>query len=268
MRDWLLGRIENQIWNNQKQELELMSISAITDRMSTDKPFVAVGELFQGQSDYSVGKLVTELVGETSVPLLPCETYSPTGITKFKVWETTWELQRREDAGDDLEIPNPPEFSKKDFQNEVYWKRRKEMNVPSEAFTSFPSCSSESDPSSVVGWAGWDHLQTATAITSFYDSKKRQGWNAERLSPLLAAVDQLLPWIHQWHPEIDPDYNESAGDSFQGLLNSELEELGLTIEGVRNWTPPKKSKKKATKKKAAKKKTAKKKSTKKKTAES
>jgi hypothetical protein len=59
---------------------------------------------------------------------------------------------------------------------------------------------------------------------------------------MLAALDQLLPWIHQWHPEIDPEYNETAGTSFQTLLESEAQELGLTLEQIRNWTPPAKVK--------------------------
>jgi hypothetical protein len=39
----------------------------------------------------------------------------------------------------------------------------------------------------------------------------RAGWQAKRLMPLLGGLDQLLPWIHKWHPEIDKEYGESAG---------------------------------------------------------
>ena len=28
---------------------------------------------------------------------------------------------------------------------------------------------------------------------------------------VLAGLDQLLPWIHQWRPEIDADVGETAG---------------------------------------------------------
>jgi hypothetical protein len=57
---------------------------------------------------------------------------------------------------------------------------------------------------------------------------------------LLAGLDQLLPWIHQWHPEIDPEFGETAGQSYQTLLESDAHELGLTLDEIRNWKPPKK----------------------------
>ena len=98
-----------------------------------------------------------------------------------------------------------------------------------------------SDPSLVVGWAGWNHLQQATALIAYYDARKREGWDAKRLTPLLAGLDQLLPWIHQWHPEIDPEFGETAGQSFETMLKADAHELGLTLEDIRAWEPPKKT---------------------------
>ena len=48
-----------------------------------------------------------------------------------------------------------------------------------------------SHPSLVVGWGGWNHLQQGTAIVAYYDARKNEGWSAEQLKPLLAALDQL-----------------------------------------------------------------------------
>jgi hypothetical protein len=95
----------------------------------------------------------------------------------------------------------------------------------------------------VVGWAGWNHLEQATALIAYYDARKREGWEAKRLTPLLAGLDQLLPWIHQWHAKIDAEFGETAGQSFQTMLEHDAHELGLTIEDIRNWTPPEKVKK-------------------------
>ena len=58
------------------------------------------------------------------------------------------------------------------------------------------------------------------------------------LAPLLAGLDQLLPWIHQWHPEIDPEFGDTAGQSYQALLENDAHELGLTLDDIRNWQPP------------------------------
>jgi hypothetical protein len=70
-------------------------------------------------------------------------------------------------------------------------------------------------------------------------ARKREGWDAKRLMPLLAGLDQLLPWIHQWHPEVDPEFGETAGQSFQTMLEGDAHELGLTLEDIRVWEPPK-----------------------------
>jgi len=198
-----------------------------------------------------VAALVAALVESESVPFLPNLRYKPTGLRKQEVWEKTWELQRQEDAGEKVgKIKVPPNYASADFQKADYWRLRGKLDLPKERWISFPHCETESDPSLVVGWAGWNHLQQGTAIVAYYDARKNEGWSAEQLKPLLAGLDQLLPWIHQWHPEIDPEYNETAGTSFQTLLESEAQELGLTLEQIRNWTPP--AKKKAAKKTASK----------------
>ncbi|MEZ6048740.1 MAG: hypothetical protein R3C11_24815 [Planctomycetaceae bacterium] len=230
----------------------MQSISQLADKASGDQGIMQVVAIYRGREDFDLADLITELVESESVPFLPVLRYKTAGLRKRVVWEKTWDLQRKEDAGEDVgDIKVPPKYSSADFQKSDYWRLRGKLDVPKERWISFPNCETEGDPSLVVGWAGWNHLQQGTAIVSYYDARKNEGWSAERLTPLLAGLDQLLPWIHQWHPEVDPEYNETAGTSFQTLLESEAQELGLTLEQIRSWTPP--AKKKATQKKAAKK---------------
>ena len=254
LRRWLLDRLEGkQYWPDPKQnEARLQSVAELSDKASGDQEFMQVASILRRRDDFDVAALVTELVESESVPYLPNFRYKPAGLRKREVWEKTWELQRKEEAGENVgDIKVPPKYTTGDFQKTDYWRLRGKFDVPIERWISFPHCETEGDPSLVVGWAGWNHLQQGTAIVAYYDARKNEGWTAERLTPLLAGLDQLLPWIHQWHPEIDPEYNETAGTSFQTLLESEAQELGLTLEQIRSWTPP--AKKKATKKKAAKK---------------
>lgn len=63
------------------------------------------------------------------------------------------------------------------------------------------------------------------------------------LPTCLAGLDQLLPWIHQWHPEIDPEFGDTAGQSYRSLLENDAHELGLTLDDIRNWQPPEKPRK-------------------------
>jgi hypothetical protein len=140
-------------------------------------------------------------------------------------------------------IAVPPKYTSADFQKTDYWRLRGKLDVPKERWISYLYCQTENDPSLVIGWAGWNHLQQATALVAYYDARKREGWNAKQLTPLLAGLDQLLPWIHQWHPEIDKEFGETAGQSFQTILEHDAHELGLTLEQIRQWTPPEKARK-------------------------
>jgi len=61
--------------------------------------------------------------------------------------------------------------------------------------------------------------------------------------PLLAGLEQLLPWLFQWHNEPDPAYaGQKMGDYFRDVvLPDALQTQGLTIRsaarGVRRWSP-------------------------------
>ena len=240
LRSWLLDRLETPKYREgTTSHPELITTARMADLASADTDFMQVATLYRGRSDFDVAALVAELVEAESVPFLPVLLYKPTGLRKREVWERTWDLQRREDAGEDVgQIPVPPKYTSADFLKQDCWRLRGKLDVPKERWISYPYLQTESDPSLVVGWAGWDHLQQATALVAYYDARKREGWDAKRLTPILAGLDQLLPWIHQWHPEIDPEFGDTAGQSYQSLLEHEAHELGLTLDDIRNWQPP------------------------------
>ena len=241
LKNWLLDRLESpRYWPS----IELQSTARLADRASGDGGFMQVAALYRGRPDFDVVGLVAELVEGESVPFLPILRYKPTGLRKRAVWEWTWVLQRKQDAGEDVgEIPVPPKYASTDFQSNDFWRLRGKLDVPKERWICYPHLQTDSDPSLVVGWAGWDHLQQATALVAYYDARKREGWDARRLTPILAGLDQLLPWIRQWHPEIDPEFGDTAGQSYQALLENDAHELGLTLDDIRNWQPPEKPRK-------------------------
>jgi hypothetical protein len=192
-----------------------------------------------------------------SVPFLAMFRFLEPGLEKHQVWQSTWDLQRREDAGESVgEIPVPPKYAQKDFRSATYWRLRGKLDVPKERFISYPGCESDKDNEPVYGWAGWDHAQRAQALAALYvDRKDNEGWSPERLQPMLAGLLELLPWVKQWHPDPHPDTGEPFGDFLQDFLEGECHALGFTYDDLRAWRPPKKTKRK--------KKTSKKKSTKK-----
>ena len=137
-------------------------------------------------------------------------------------------------------IPVPPKYQSKDFLKVDVWRLRGGLDVPKERWISYPGCERGVDGSLVIAWAGWNHLQQATAIAGYYlDMKDNEGWAPERLQVLLAGLLDLLPWLVQWHNEVDPAYGERMGDYYCGFVAEEARTLGLTLDDLRNWVPTK-----------------------------
>ena len=239
-------------------------------------------EVFESDPGFDVGRLVARLVEGESVPLLPQLRYKPTGLRKRAEWERTWELQRQEDAIDarvglpptdpkhlsadaaaDLKrrevgaIAVPPKYTSADFLKTDHWQLRGKLDVPKERFVSFPSVSGP-DGTTMVAWAGLDHLQLAKAIGDFYGLVQTELGGSEdpRLVPLLAGIAELIPWVRQWHPDYLADYGSAPADFFEQFVKDEATLLRKTLAEVREWTPPAKAKKVA-KKAAGKRSTAK-----------
>jgi len=133
------------------------------------------------------------------------------------------------------EIPAPPKYVNADFASGDYWRLRGKLDVPKERWVSFPHCEGE-DGTLVIAWAGYDHLQLARAIAERYELAKEQ--EGRKLVPLLAAIGQLIPWLKQWHNDVDPMFGTRMGDYFEGYLAEEAKALGLTVADVMAWTPP------------------------------
>ncbi len=191
-------------------------------------------------SESNVKDAVADGVGAQSVPFLRCHRLTATGLEKRADWQSTWDLQRREDAGEDVgDIPVPPKYAQSDFRDPIYWRLRGKLDVPKERFISYPGCESDEDNEPVYGWAGWDHLQQAQALAALYqDRKDREGWTADRLTPMLAGLLELLPWLLQWHNEPSDEFDGlQLGDYFQSYLDEQCRELGLTLDDLRDWRP-------------------------------
>jgi hypothetical protein len=74
--------------------------------------------------------------------------------------------------------------------------------------------------------------------TYYLDRKEQDGWETDRLIPLLAGLLELIPWLKQWHNEIDPDTDQRLGDFYESFLDDEARALGLTMQDLRDWRPP------------------------------
>jgi hypothetical protein len=241
LRDWLLARLESRaLWvANIDQPPQLNTASRLADTVQRDAEFMQIAALFAGHADFEVAHLVASLVSEESVPFLPALRYSDTGLRKRAQWEDTWALQRREDKGESVgNIPVPPKYKKEDFLKVEFWDLRGGLDVPKERWVSYPGCERGADTSLPIAWAGWDHLQQATALAAYYlEMKESEGWEAARLQPLLAGLLELVPWLEQWHNEIDPVYGERMGAYYKGFVSEEARMHGFTLDELRSWKP-------------------------------
>jgi hypothetical protein len=148
------------------------------------------------------------------------------------------EAKRRKDAGVG-DIPVPPKYRNSDFQSQNFWRLRGGLDVPKERWVSFPYCARDADPSLPILWAGYDHLARARAIAAWYvECKDIDGWPAERLKPLLGGLLELVPWLRQWHNDIDSETGLRMGDFFMTYVEEQARELGLTPNDVGAWAPP------------------------------
>ncbi len=241
VRDWLLDRLEApRLWPaGVDQPPQLTTVNRLADAVRTDTGFMQIAELYAGHSGFDVTQVVAELVAGEAVPFLPVLRHTDTGLRKRAQWEDTWALQRREDAGENVgNIPVPPKYKKDDFKKSTFWDLRGGLDVPKERWVSYPGCERGADTSLPIAWAGWNHLQQATALAAYYlEMKENEGWEPVRLQPLLAGLQELVPWLEQWHNEIDSTYGERMGTYYRGFVNEEARALGLTLDELRAWKP-------------------------------
>jgi hypothetical protein len=243
---------------------ELRSVAQLTDALRTDHRLVEALELLASDRDAGLGATVELLVLDAAVPHLAALRFNEKGLRKRTVWEQVWELQRSEDRIDArIELPEsdpdrltpaqaqtlkskevgvipvPPRYAQADFRSVTSWKHRGKLDVPKERFVLYPDAGRGADLSPVLGWAGWDERDRARALAArIIELREQAAADAERLAPLLAGIEELLPWIHQWHPEIDAAYGGPPGAFFESWLDQQLVELSLTRDALCAWRPP------------------------------
>lgn len=241
LRNWLLDRLESpHLWPaSSDHPPQLTTVNRLADSVRVDADFIQIAELHAGHSGFDLMQIVAELVASESVPFLPVLRYADTGLRKRAQWQDTWALQRREDAGEKVgKIPVPPKYQSKDFLKADFWRLRGGLDVPKERWISYPGCERGADASLPIAWAGWNHLQQATALAAYYlEMKENEGWAPARLQPLLAGLLELVPWLEQWHNEIDPAYGERMGTYYRGVVSEEARALGFTLDDLRGWKP-------------------------------
>jgi hypothetical protein len=56
--------------------------------------------------------------------------------------------------------------------------------------------------------------------------------------PLIAALDEVVPWVQQWHPDVDPGLGQPLGAFYRGQVDQALAAIGATCTTLADWRPP------------------------------
>ncbi|MGH3926484.1 MAG: DUF7008 domain-containing protein, partial [Pseudonocardiaceae bacterium] len=61
------------------------------------------------------------------------------------------------------------------------------------------------------------------------DRTQQAGWGTEKITPLLAGLLELLPWVHQWHAEYDADWGGNPAEEYQTYFDLQRAKHQLTV---------------------------------------
>lgn len=241
---WALDGLEKTLTGSETRAASAMGLEWLHTQAS-----VLTGDALPTYFGDAIG-FARRAIAAESVPFLAAYRHTEAGLEKRAQWERVWELQRAEDRGETVPPFDPaPKYDQKDYRDANAWRLRGKLDVPKERFISYPGCESDQDKEPVYGWAGWNHLEQAQALAALYQNRKtEEGWGKDRLTPLLAGLLELLPWVKQWHNEPSDEFGGlRLGDYFETFLDGECHTLGLTREALRAFRPAEKTRGRAPK---------------------
>jgi hypothetical protein len=240
LQDWLLGKLEDRsLWFTTQGTPQPLSVGELAGHVEKDSEFIATLDLWAGQNDTPVTPALEKLLADQLVPYLAAWRYKDSGLRKRAEWEHVWSLQRDEDAGliKATDIPVPPKYSAEDFMKQSYWSHRGKLDVPKERFIVYPGAGRVTDPTPLIGWAGWDYAQRGIALATIYAQREADGTAFVELIPVVAGIAELLPWVKQWHSRVDPTFNLNLADYLAAQLAEKSVAVGVPVSDLADWRP-------------------------------
>ncbi|MGX7724141.1 BREX-2 system adenine-specific DNA-methyltransferase PglX [Rhodococcus sp. 5G237] len=244
LRDWLLDKLEDPtLWFTPHGTPLPRSVSELAGHAEKNPEFIEALDLWAGQKDAPVTATLVKLLSDQAVPYLAALRYKESGLRKRAEWERVWDLQRDEDAGliKATDIPVPPKYTSADFLKSSYWSHRGKLDVPKERFILYPDAGRDTDPTPLLGWAGWNHAQQGLALATIYAMRESEGMALTALVPVVAGIAEVLPWVRQWHSGVDPNLGVDLAEYLTAQLAEKSAAVGVPVQDLPAWRPEKKT---------------------------
>ncbi|MEU5024290.1 BREX-2 system adenine-specific DNA-methyltransferase PglX [Streptomyces milbemycinicus] len=248
LRSWLLDRCEDgQLWfEDEKSDRHPRprTIGQLARELGDDAQVRSTAALYAadhlGRRKATLSDVLAAILNGEQVPYAAALRYKESGLRKRAQWERVWELQRREDeTGEALGIPVPPKFVSGDFQRTSYWSIRGKLDIPRERFISYPGAAAEDD-GLLLGWSGWndtDRVRVLFDLVAMYRQDPHP--SLYQITPLLAGIQEMLPWVRQWEAYPEPDPRADPAGGFQREFDDLRTAFGLTSHDLTSWRPRK-----------------------------
>lgn len=72
---------------------------------------------------------------------------------------------------------------------------------------------------------------------SLFSDRADQDADTDTLAAILYCLAEVLPWVKQWHNEIDPQFNFRFGDYLEAQLEEAARGLGILIDDLNSYAP-------------------------------
>ncbi|KXF57186.1 DNA methylase [Rhodococcus sp. SC4] len=238
LSDWLLDKLEDpSLWFTPQGTPLLRSVSELAGHVEKDAVFVEALDLWAGKKDAPVTATLVKLLADEAVPYLAALRYKDSGLRKRAEWEHVWAMQRDDDKGlvKATDIPVPPKYTNADFLKTSYWSHRGKLDVPKERFIVYPGAGRATDPTPLLGWAGWNHAQQGLALATIYAYRESEGTPLTELVPVVAGIAEILPWVKQWHSGVDPNLGVDLAEYLTGQLAEKSAAVGVPVDDLSKW---------------------------------
>jgi hypothetical protein len=195
--------------------------------LQTDAGVLAAAECLAGGAQFDLEALLAERLRADGVPNNKHHVFKLSGLDKRAAWETTWEMQRREDAGEKVTSPVPPKYTSADYLRPEYWSLRGALDVPKERFISFTEVPGRDGAELLYGWAGWTPRQRAKVLIELEEEADGSSIPLADRYGLLYGAQFLVPYV-AWE-------SKDAAAEFDAVVRNLVGKDGVTDKMLAEW---------------------------------